>query len=156
MRNTAAKLTFIILTFNITFINKSFGYIKKDALFKTRPKPKVNMQLRWISLFSKCSQIKTTASDLSYELGVNGEKSLMETGILLLKMGIAHFTKVNLEILTVQGKQFEFDIVTLKLIENESQCQKIVMVINVLQMICIGHVLKAPGPYQQALLQILE
>ena len=48
---------------------------KEGALFKTRPKPKVNAQLRWISLFSKYSWIKTTASDLSYELGVNGEKS---------------------------------------------------------------------------------
>ena len=74
---------------------------KKDALFKTRPKPKVNVQLRWISLFSKSSWIKTTASGLSYELGVNGEKKLMETGILLIKMDIAHFTLVNLEILTV-------------------------------------------------------
>ena len=52
---------------------------KEDALFKTRPKPKVNVQLRWISLFSKSSWIKTTASGLSYEL--------------------AHFTLVNLEIL---------------------------------------------------------
>ena len=65
---------------------------KEDALFKTRPKPKVNVQLR---------QIKTTASGLSYELGVNGEKKLMETGILLIKMDIANFTLVNLEILTV-------------------------------------------------------
>ena len=39
---------------------------KEDALFKTRPKHKVNVQLRWISLFSKSSRIKTTASDLSY------------------------------------------------------------------------------------------
>ena len=45
---------------------------KEDALFKTRPKPKVNVQLRWISLFSKSSWIKTTASGLYYELGVNG------------------------------------------------------------------------------------
>ena len=45
---------------------------KEDAL--TRPKPKVNVQLRWISLFSKSSWIKTTASGLSYELGGNGEK----------------------------------------------------------------------------------
>ena len=50
---------------------------KEDALFKTRSKPKVNVQLRWISLFSKSSWIKTTASGLSYELGVNGEKKFM-------------------------------------------------------------------------------
>ena len=74
---------------------------KEDALSKTRPKPKVNVELRWISLFSKSSPIKTTASGLSYELGVNGEKKLMETGILLINMDIAHFTLVNLEVLTV-------------------------------------------------------
>ena len=74
---------------------------KEDALFKTRPKPKVNVHFLGISLFSKSSWIKTTASGLSYELGVNGEKKLMETGILLIKMDIAHFTLVNLEILTV-------------------------------------------------------
>ena len=74
---------------------------KEDALFKTRPKPKVNVQLRWISLFSKSSWIKTTASGLSYELGVNGEKKLMETGILLIKMDIAYFTLLKLEILIV-------------------------------------------------------
>ena len=66
-----------------------------------RPQTKVNVQLRWISTFSKSSWIKATASGLSYELGVNGEKKLMETGILLIKMDIAHFTLVNLEILTV-------------------------------------------------------
>ena len=74
---------------------------KEDALFKTRPKSKVNIQLRWISLFSKSSWIKTTASSLSYELGESGEKKLVETRILLIKMDIAHFTLVNLEIFTV-------------------------------------------------------
>ena len=49
---------------------------KKDALFKTRPKPKVNVQLRWIALFSKPSWIKTTASCLSFERGVNGKKKV--------------------------------------------------------------------------------
>ena len=71
---------------------------KEDVLFKTRPKPNVNVQFCWISLFSKSSWIKTTASGLSYELGVNGEKKLMETGILLIKMNIAHFTMINLGI----------------------------------------------------------
>ena len=74
---------------------------KEDALFKTRPKPKVNVQLCWISIFSKFTWITTTATVLSYELGVNGEKKLMETKILLIKMDIAHFTLVNLELLTV-------------------------------------------------------
>ena len=46
---------------------------KEDALFKTRPKPKVNVQLRWISLFLKSSWIKSV-SGLSDELGANGEK----------------------------------------------------------------------------------
>ena len=36
----------------------------------------MNIQLRWISLFSKSSWITTTASGLSYELGVNGEKKV--------------------------------------------------------------------------------
>ena len=74
---------------------------KEDPLFKIRPKRKVNVQLCWISLFSKSTWIKTTASGLSYELGQDGKKKLMETGILLIKMDTAHFTLVNLEILTV-------------------------------------------------------
>ena len=36
----------------------------------------MNVQLRWISLFSKSIWIKTTASGLSYELGVNSEKKV--------------------------------------------------------------------------------
>ena len=99
---------------------------KEDALFKTRPKPKVNGQLRWISRFSKSNWIETTASGLSYELGVNGAKKLMETGILLIKMDIAHFTLVNMRV----------------------SAKKIIMAINILQMIYIRHVLEAPGPYQ--------
>ena len=96
------------------------------ALFKTRPKPKVNAQLNWISRFSKSSWIETPGSGLSYELSVNGAKKLMETGILLIKMDIAHFKLVNMRV----------------------SAKKTVMVINILQMICIGHVLEAPGPYQ--------
>ena len=48
---------------------------KEDVLFKARPKPKGNVQLHWTCLFSKSSWIKTSASGLSYELGVNGEKN---------------------------------------------------------------------------------
>ena len=44
---------------------------------------------------SKSSWIKTTASGLAYELGVNLGKKLMEIGILLIKMDVAHFTLVN-------------------------------------------------------------
>ena len=95
------------------------------ALFKIRPKPKVNVQLNWISRFSKSSWIETTATSLSYELGVNGAKKL-ETGIFLIKMDIAHFTLVNMRV----------------------SAKKTVLVNNILQMICMGHVLEAPGPYQ--------
>ena len=61
----------------------------------------MNIQLRWISLFSKSSWITTTASGLSYELGVNGEKKVNGNWDIINKMDIAHFTLVNLEILTV-------------------------------------------------------
>ena len=50
----------------------------------------------------------------------------METGILLIKMSIAHFTLVNMRV----------------------SAKKTVIVISILQMIFIGHVLEAPGPYQ--------
>ena len=95
------------------------------ALFKIRPKPKVNVQLNWISRFSKSSWIETTATSLSYELGVNGAKKL-EIGIFLIKMDIAHFTLVNMRV----------------------SAKKTVFVNNILQMICMRHVLEAPGPYQ--------
>ena len=36
----------------------------------------MNVQLRWISLFSKSSWIKTTTSGLSDELGVDDEKKV--------------------------------------------------------------------------------
>ena len=103
---------------------------KEDALFKTRPKPKVNVQLRWISRFSKSSWIETTASGLSYELGVNGAKKVNGNWDIINKNGHSTFHT---------GK-------------HESQCQKTVMVINILHIICIWHVLEAPGPYQQTLL----
>ena len=74
---------------------------KENALSKTRHRSKVNVQLHWVSLFSKSSRIKTAVSGLPDELGVNGEKKLMETEILLIKIDIAHFTLVNLNILTV-------------------------------------------------------
>ena len=64
---------------------------KEDALFKTRRKPKVNVQLRWISLFSKSSWIKATASGLSYELGVNGEKRVNGNWDIVNKNGHSTF-----------------------------------------------------------------
>ena len=65
--------------------------LKEDALFKTRPTPKVNVQLRWISLFSKSSWIKTTASGFSYELGVNGDKKVKGDWDIIHKNGHSTF-----------------------------------------------------------------
>ena len=49
----------------------------------------MNVKLRWISLFSDSSWIKTTASasDLCYELGVNGEKKVNENLDIVNKNG---------------------------------------------------------------------
>ena len=80
----------------VTFINKSYGDMKRRCAIESQTQAKVSVQLHWISLFSKSSWIKTTTSRLSYELGVNGEKMSMETGMLLIKMEIARFTLVNL------------------------------------------------------------
>ena len=72
--------------------------ISKENIFIIyRPKPKVNVQLGWISLFLKSSSIKTTASGLSYEIGVNGGEKSQSKLRLLIKTDIAHFTLVNLE-----------------------------------------------------------
>ena len=102
MRNAVAKITSIILTFNVTFINRLHSDIKRRCIIQNQThKRNVNVQLHWISLFSKYSWIKTTASGLSYELGLNGEKKLMGTKILLIKLDIAHFTLVNLKNLAV-------------------------------------------------------
>ena len=60
---------------------------KEDALFKTRAKPKVNVQLHWISLLSKSSWIKTTASGLSNKLGVNGENKVNGNWDIINKNG---------------------------------------------------------------------
>ena len=69
-------------------------YLKPDEAQSQFP-------VRWISLFSKCSWIQSTATRLSYELGVNGEKMSMESRILLIEIGIEYVTLVNLLILTV-------------------------------------------------------
>ena len=61
----------------------------------------MNVQLRWISLFSKSTWIKITASGSSYELGVDGEKTLMDTEILLIEMDKTYFTLVDLKILAI-------------------------------------------------------
>ena len=66
-------------------------YLKPD------PSPK---QTSNCGRFSKSSWIETTASGLSYEIGVDGSKKLMEIGILLIKMDIAHFALVNIRVST--------------------------------------------------------
>ena len=50
---------------------------KEDALFKTRPKTKLQSKCPVVldCLFSKSSWIETATSSLSYKLGVNSEKS---------------------------------------------------------------------------------
>ena len=59
---------------------------------KPYPRSKVmSVQLRWISLFSKSSWIKTTASGLSYELGVNGEKKINGNWDIIDKNGHSTF-----------------------------------------------------------------
>ena len=64
---------------------------KENALFKTKSKPKVNVQLRWISRFSKSSWTETTASGLSYELGVNGAKKVYGNWDIINKNGNSIF-----------------------------------------------------------------
>ena len=39
MRNTAAKLTFPILKFNVTFIDKSHGHTKRRCVRYLKPDP---------------------------------------------------------------------------------------------------------------------
>ena len=56
---------------------------KEDA----RPNPKVNIQLSQIIPFS----IKTTASGLSYELGLNGEKKVNGNWDIVNKSGHSTF-----------------------------------------------------------------
>ena len=69
-------------------------YLKPDP-----NKPKVNVQLRRINLFSRSSWIKTTAGGLPYEPGVNGAKKAHGNWDIINKNG--HSTFHNLEILTV-------------------------------------------------------
>ena len=110
---------------------------KEDALFKTISKPKMNVQLRWISLFSKSSWIQT--SGLSDELGINGEKKSIWTWILLIKMDIAHFDTGkpgNLnslrEVIWIILWQCCLEIDW----RGESVPKKSVIIINILQMKC--------------------
>ena len=95
---------------------------KEDALFKIRPKHKVNVQLCWISLFSKSSWIKTTASGLSYELGVNGENKVNRNWDIVNKNGHSKFHTGKPG--NFNSLRLVYDTVTLKLIKDEIQCQK--------------------------------
>ena len=47
--------------------------------------------MRWTSLFSKSSWIKATASSLSYDLGVNGEKKVNRNWDIINKNGHSTF-----------------------------------------------------------------
>ena len=51
----------------------------------------MNVQLHWISLFSMSSWIKTTASGLSYEIGVNGVKKVNGNWTIINKNGHSIF-----------------------------------------------------------------
>ena len=127
---------------------------KEDALFKTRPKPKVNVQLRWISLFLKSSWIKTTASGFISWTKCKWWKNVNRNWGIINKNGHSTF---------YTGKPGNFNslreviwiILTLlpwNWLKMRVSVKKSVMVINILQMICIGHVVEAPGLYQQTLL----
>ena len=96
----------------------------------------------WICLFSKSSWITTTVSGLSYELGVNGEEKVNGNWDIINKNWHSTFQTGKPG---NSNNYLYYDTVT-------CQCQKSVMVISILQMICIGHVLEALGLYQQKLL----
>ena len=103
--------------------------------------------MRWISLFSKSSWIKTTASGLSYELGVNGEKKVNGKWDIINKNRHCTFHT---------GKPGNFNSLREEIWIILWHCylqigwrwdsvpKKNVMAINILQMICLGHFLEAP------------
>ena len=95
---------------------------KEVAILKTRPKTKVNVH--WISQFSKSSWIETTASGLSYELGVNGQEKVNGNYDIINKNGHSTFHTGKPGNFTQQFKRgnlnYIMDTVTLKLIEVES------------------------------------
>ena len=98
---------------------------------------------------------KATAVGLSYELRVNGEK----------KNGNGNWDIINKSAHSTlhTGKPGNFNSLSeviwiilwhcyLLKLTVESVPKKSVMVINILQMMCIGHFLEAPGLYQHTLL----
>ena len=113
----------------------------------------MDVQLYWISVFSTSSWVKTTASGLSYEQGVNGEKKVNENWDIVNKNGHSTFH-------TSKPGNFNSlkEVIRIILwhcyleIDCRVSAKKSVMVINILQMICIGHVLENAGLYQQTLL----
>ena len=76
MWNTVAKLTFIIVAFNVTFINKSYGHTKGRCVIQNQIQAQSKYPVALDQSMLKSSCIRTTASGLSYELGVNGEKKV--------------------------------------------------------------------------------
>ena len=74
MRSAAAKLTFIIITFNVTFINTSHGDIKRRCIIYNQTQAQSECP---VALDQSIFKVQLdTASGLSYELGVNGEKKV--------------------------------------------------------------------------------
>ena len=73
MAKTAAKLTFIILIFKVTFINKSYGDTKRRCVIQNHTQAWSKFPVTFP--ISKSTWIKTTSSGLSYKLRVNGEKN---------------------------------------------------------------------------------
>ena len=58
---------------------------KKMCCFQSQNKLRVNIQVVLDYSVLKVCWIKNTASSLSYELGIHGEKKSMETEIILIK-----------------------------------------------------------------------
>ena len=78
MRNTVAKLTFSIIEFNVTFTNKLYGDTKRRCVIQnqTQAQSKCPVALDQSILKSSCIKTTASASGLSYELRVNGEKKI--------------------------------------------------------------------------------
>ena len=124
-------------------------YLKPD------PIPKWMFSCVGLVYFQSLFGLRLTASGLSYGLGLSGEEKIMETGILLLKMDIAHFIHTskpgNFNIL----REVIWIIFWHCYLEIEWRWEVVPKKIygyNIRQMICTGHVLEAPGLYQQILL----
>ena len=74
------------------------------------------------------------------------KKKSKETGILLIKIDITHFTLLKLE--SLANSLIWYGTVYPEIDWRWASAQKSVVVINIFQMICMGHVLEALGAYQ--------